>query len=547
MGKIEAYKGICKMANNKRNVRFGKSESARKAITKQQLKDINKIYQNVYKEMEQKQKALEGKETYSAGVRKLYLEQFKKDLQAEMSKVNAQIRSIVEDGAEKVAEAVVEENNELLKSMGLYVDGAFSYVPTNAVRQIVNGNVYNGQWTLSKALWGSNQKNIKSIENIVAGGLAGNKPIKEIAKDLMFYSKSGSAKYNAIRLARTMSNHAYQKAYQMTTEKNPFVEAYQWNNGTANTCPLCIDLATQDRFGLGNGVFPKNEVPLDHPNGFCYITSIMSSRDDVDKALIDWVNGTGDAGMNQQLDEFAKDMGFMPHVVKNSADTNLGFGFKELIGGKNDAEITDSIYDYYLPQDVRDKLDKISQMKTYSQFEEYFKSKGITLDTGIESLKTTKANDEIRSVYEMGQKLVVGVETYQSEFGINALSSLKNIVLYDNEETVTAAYYFNLIGENDPKNGSIRFSNWDADGRTVFHELAHAFQDSQKAKGEDALMFADRVAKNVDFSKISNPNTSWTDETYNAEKMADAFGYGFYLGKEKNLKFIKDVYRCLKK
>jgi hypothetical protein len=108
----------------------------------------------------------------------------------------------------------------------------------------------------------------------------------------------------------------------MTTEKNPFVEAYQWNNGTANTCPLCIDLATQDRFGLGNGVFPKNEVPLDHPNGFCYITSIMSSRDDVDKALIDWINGTGDVGMNQQLDEFARDMGFMPQVVKNAVQNS---------------------------------------------------------------------------------------------------------------------------------------------------------------------------------------------------------------------------------
>jgi hypothetical protein len=308
---------------SKSKVRFAKSESARKAITKQQLKQINAIYKDAYKNLEEKQKSLEGKTTYSSGVQKLYLDQFKKDMQAEMTRINAQVKNVVEDGATKIAEAVVDENNDLLKSLGLNVDGAYSYVPTNAVMQIVNGNVYNNKWSLSKSIWGSDQKNIKSIENIVAGGLAGNKSIKEISKDLMSYSKSGRAKYNAERLARTMSNHAYQKAYQMTTEKNPFIEAYQWNNGTANTCPLCIDLATQDRFGLGNGVFPKNEVPLDHPNGFCYITSIMSNREDVDKALIDWVNGVGDEKMNAQLDEFAKDMGFLPQVVKNVAEQNV--------------------------------------------------------------------------------------------------------------------------------------------------------------------------------------------------------------------------------
>jgi hypothetical protein len=418
--------------SGKRKVRFSKSESARKAITKQQLKEINKLYQNVYKEMDQKQKDLANKTTYSSGIQRLYLDQFKKDMQAELSRVNAQVKNILEDGSIKVAEAVVQENNELLKSMGLFVNGAFSYVPTNAVRAIINGSVYNGQWTLSKALWGSNQKNIKSIENIVAGGLAGNKSIKEISKDLMSYSKSGSAKYNATRLARTMSNHAYQKAYQMTTEKNPFVEAYQWNNGTSNTCPLCIDLATQDRFGLGNGVFPKNEVPLDHPNGFCYITSIMSSRDDVDQALLDWINGTGDVGMNQQLDEFAKDMGFMPQVVKNAVEQSaigeqMPFDKQEWLNKLNDNDLESMTHLMYDLIDNKLTKDEINAIFAYTG-EDYSQINSI-LREGIAGSSYQKVIDDIHNALtkaSMPEDIVVlrtsKFDSFQALFGIDSPS-----------------------------------------------------------------------------------------------------------------------------
>jgi hypothetical protein len=56
----------------------------------------------------------------------------------------------------------------------------------------------------------------------------------------------------------------------------------------------------------------------------------VSDNDKVDQALLDWINGTGDAGMNAQLDEFARDMGFMPQVVKNaaSASNNIVNGIK---------------------------------------------------------------------------------------------------------------------------------------------------------------------------------------------------------------------------
>lgn len=306
------------MPNLKQYIRFYKSESARRKITKEQLKEINKLYNDLYNQIKKEAKEVAKKKNYSAGMQKLYLDNFAKRLKNEMGRINKLSGDIVKNGSIKMAEQVVKENESFLKSLGIEVHGAYSYVPTKAVAQIINGNVYNGKWTLSKAIWGSNQKNIKNIERIVAEGMAGNKPTAKIAKDLLQYSKSGKSKYNAIRLARTMTNHAYQKSFQMTTEKNPFIEAYQWNNGHADTdvCDLCKELAETDGFGLGPGIFPKGEVPMDHPNGYCFITAITMSREQIDNALIDWVNDTGDSSMNNALDEFSKDMGFLPITVK---------------------------------------------------------------------------------------------------------------------------------------------------------------------------------------------------------------------------------------
>ena len=316
-GQILLYRGICKMS---RKIRYTKSESARKKITKVQINQINKVYNDAYNNLAKKAKALEGKKNISSKLRKLYLDDFMKDLSKEMANANSKVGTILKDGAKDVAKEVVKENNKLLKNIGINVVGAYSYVPDKAIMQIINGNVYNGQWTLSKALWGAKRKNIKAIEKIMQQSLAENKPIKEVVKELMKYSKSGNAKYNAYRLARTMTNHAYQKAFQMTTEKNPFIEAYQWNNGHADTdvCDLCKELAETDGFGLGPGVFPKNEIPMDHPNGYCFITAIAMDDKQMVQCLADWVNGEGDLDMNKALDEFSEDMGLTSEIVKNN-------------------------------------------------------------------------------------------------------------------------------------------------------------------------------------------------------------------------------------
>ena len=216
----------------------------------------------------------------------------------------------------------------------------------------------------------------------------------------------------------------------------------------------------------------------------------------------------------------------------------------ELIGGKDDAEITDSIYDYYLPTEVRSRLDEISQMGTYNEFKDYFARNGIELDTGLDKLKTERSDDVIPAVQELCQKLVVAIETYKKTFGDNALASLKRIVLYDDDLDVQAAYFFNMIGENDPRAGEIAFRGWNAGGREVFHELGHAFQDSHKLVGEDCISFSNRIAQNIQIPNSAYKGIGDLGEE-NAEMMAEAFGFGFTQGIKKDIDFIKNLRKFL--
>lgn len=217
----------------------------------------------------------------------------------------------------------------------------------------------------------------------------------------------------------------------------------------------------------------------------------------------------------------------------------------KLIGGKGDAEVTDSIYDYYLPKNTREKLAEIEALQTYNDFKNYTSSNyGIELDTGLEKLKTEMANESIEAVQEQCRKIITAIDAYKEVFGEDALSSLHKIVLCDKDLDVQAAYFFNRIGENDPLAGEIHFRGWGDSGRAIFHELAHAFQDSHKTDGEDAVGFSERIVKALKATDLK-AYFGASSEDYAAEQFADAFGFGFSQGLPQDVKFIEGVAEIL--
>lgn len=319
------------------NLRFAKAEQVRKAVTNQQLKQIRNMYQEIANQFSRRIESLSDKTNISSILRVQYLNEYQKQLADEISKINRQIESNIKSGMTKTAEAVLEDEIKRAKELGFVgITGKYSNIPTDVVETIISGQLYQSDWSLSSAIWGTNKKIQQDCQNIVARGIAKNKGVYEVAKDLEAYVNPevrkayrwakdypGSNKvidYNASRLARTMMSHAYQEAFERSTEKDPWIEAYQWNTGhNGRVCPLCIERAENDEYGLGPGIYPKGEVPLDHPNGQCFLTIVqVKTTKDVVNDLANWYNGTGDKKMNNLIDEFAYSLGYTPEMLKKT-------------------------------------------------------------------------------------------------------------------------------------------------------------------------------------------------------------------------------------
>ena len=225
---------------------------------------------------------------------------------------------------EKMVEIVFQNNEIFLRGSGYkdYINNPM--LKSDVINRIYTGKIYQGKWNLSSAIWGDNQAKINEMNSIIAKGVAENKSLYEISKSLeryvnpnarksyewnkMFPGSRKNVDYNAQRLARTTIQHAYQQSFVSATFYNPFIEAYRWvTSGGHNVCQLCLDRESLDEYGLGNGIFPKDKLPLDHPNGMCTFEVVMSMTDDeISDCIADWYMGIGDKRMNKQLDKFSK-------------------------------------------------------------------------------------------------------------------------------------------------------------------------------------------------------------------------------------------------
>ena len=316
-------------------LRFLKAEQTKAKVTNEQLEYIKMMYQNISYNFGKKIKSLEGKKNISSILKTQYLHEYQKELADEVSKINQKIGSNIKNGMEQVAQAVVD--NEVDRAVGyglLGISGKFSNIPTDVVETIVSGQLYQSDWTLSKAIWGMNEKVHKDCQNIVAMGIAANKSVYDVAKALERYVDPSAKKdykwskdypgsnkvvdYNASRLARTMMSHAYQESFERATEHDPFIKGYKWNTGhNTRVCHYCMAMSTEDKFGLGQGIYPKDKVPLDHPNGQCFLTIVQNkSSEQVADDIANWYKGTGDAEMNAKIDKFAESLGYKPTTNK---------------------------------------------------------------------------------------------------------------------------------------------------------------------------------------------------------------------------------------
>lgn len=295
-------------------------EKQKVQLTNAELKNIGKLYEQWAKDIE---KEWGNKVTNSqpAADKKLQMMKLRTALKREADYISEQVEKSIRTNIYVMSNYVVDAMYENLKNLGINskaLRASMASIPQNVVENIVSGSIYGGagNWRLSKAIWGDNNQTLSSLYKIVGGGIAQNKSIYEIANELSKYVNPRAAKqwnlkdakgvsiypkkveYSAQRLARTLSQHAYQQSIVQTTLKNPMVLGIRWRANGSRVCDIC-----KARDGQ---VYPKDELPLDHPNGMCVMEPIYI--EDSDQMIANWVNSP--QGTYPSMDEWAKELGY---------------------------------------------------------------------------------------------------------------------------------------------------------------------------------------------------------------------------------------------
>lgn len=303
---------------------FHNASGQRVILTEQLKRQIRHLYSSIVVDIASEVKKLKGRDNISSILRRAYLTDLSDELGRQIIHTGDVTEELIRSSMLRIALEVVKDNQDFLNKVGFKIVNAYSHVPQDIVARVASGELYKGKWSLSSSIWQSSQKALNDIDSIVAKGIAQNKSVYDIAKDLEKYVNPSAQKdwqwskvypntnkvidYNAQRLARTMISHAYEESFVRVTQNNPFIENYQWLiSNSDRVCPICQERANNDSYGLGPGIYPKNALPLDHPNGMCTFVTVMSkSYKEIAEELALWTKA--EEGTYPAIDRYAEDM-----------------------------------------------------------------------------------------------------------------------------------------------------------------------------------------------------------------------------------------------
>lgn len=212
--------------------------------------------------------------------------------------------------------------NQAGLDIGDHFTSMFSQVQNQVVENIISGNLYKDKLTLSQRIWNHSGKFERDIQYVINQGILEKKSAIELARDLEQFVrepakrpwdwqkiypilKNTPVEYNSMRLARTTINHSYQNSSIQSSNMNPFVEGIEWQSAQIHgrTCDLCLERHGQ--------VFPKDNVPLDHPNGLCtMLPYIPKDLDTVADELRDWIDGDDNPMLDKWYNEYGEYFAF---------------------------------------------------------------------------------------------------------------------------------------------------------------------------------------------------------------------------------------------
>ena len=292
-------------------------------LTKEQEKQIGKIYLKAFKDIEKKlEKCTDNK----------YRERL---LRAYQTQIYDELYPLIERGIIEITgailniqrESMAELLQEVLDNQTEIVDGKHKLqvivdiTNRRLVDQMVKGKIYYNGRGLDKMLWDvakcAGDKLNLAITSCIAEGMGAvemSQNLKEFAtaghhtwsrnkiKEKLGpgYARkySGGLDYEALRLARTTITHQAQLATLATSKINPYMNAVIWHSDhqAGRTCQQCID-RNGTKYYLN-----KESVPLDHPNGMCWLEPAYSmTPEEIARDMRAWGKGEPNSGLMDKI------------------------------------------------------------------------------------------------------------------------------------------------------------------------------------------------------------------------------------------------------
>lgn len=236
-----------------------------------------------------------------------YINQLYSTLQKQSLICNEEIPKKILNQYAKVMKDITN-NKDVIDKINKNVD----VTSRNIVEQIIKGEIYKDGVGLDSRLWSATNASGRKIEDVITSCLARGISSAEASKIISQFAKSGhhtwdknkireklgdkyankygtgGLDYEALRLMRTTNTHMAQLTVMNSDTVNPYNKFVKYHTGHAGsrTCSIC-----RDRDGK---IFPIHDAPLDHPNGLCWLSPVMSKDGKTELSLADMVDDMND-------------------------------------------------------------------------------------------------------------------------------------------------------------------------------------------------------------------------------------------------------------
>lgn len=236
-----------------------------------------------------------------------YINQLYSTLQKQSLICNEEIPKKILNQYAKVMKDITN-NKDVIDKINKNVD----VTSRNIVEQMIKGEVYKDGVGLDSRLWSATNASGRKIEDVIISCLARGISSAEASKIISQFAKSGhhtwdknkireklgdkyankygtgGLDYEALRLMRTTNTHMAQLTVMNSDKVNPYNKFVKYHTGHAGsrTCSIC-----RDRDGK---IYPIHDAPLDHPNGLCWLSPVMSKDGKTELSLADMVDDMND-------------------------------------------------------------------------------------------------------------------------------------------------------------------------------------------------------------------------------------------------------------